>query len=330
MTTSGEAGGAGDGLRVTVAIPSRNRPDSLCRVVGDIWAGRRRPDEVVVICQGEGATATAQRLAREVPGVVPALRFYASARTGASASRNDALRLSSGEFIAFSDDDMSLPETWLESMLDAWKREWDEDAVLLTGPIDAPDGAADPGATPGHRPGEIRREWRTPPASGDVLYGGHFGAPRLVYDRAGSPPFDERFGPGSRFNGAGDEVFALRVLGAGVPVAFEPSIRATHVAHEDEWIRSQFQHSRGAGALLVLRSSWGDRTALGSALRGVGGIGAKGIRAAARLRFREAAGRFAAVAGITHGAWSWWVTGAGNEPRAVEPDQGELRLVHLD
>jgi glycosyltransferase involved in cell wall biosynthesis len=312
-----------------VAIPSRDRPASLCRVVRDICAGRRRPDELLVICQGDSAAEVAHRLRREVPDALPMLRFYASSRTGSGASWNDAIRLSTGDFIAFSDDDMRLPETWLESMLDVWQRGWGAGPVLLTGPIGIPAGATD-AATPGHRPGETIRVWRTPPDSGDVLYGGHFGAPRSVYERAGSPPFDERFGPGSRFVGAGDEVFALRVLRAGVPITFDPAIRATHVAHEGEWIRSQLRHSRGAGAVYMLRSSWGDRRAPRAAARTVAGILAKGARAAARLRFREAAGRFAAVAGMIHGAWSWWATDAATGPSATEPGPEDLRLVPLD
>lgn len=319
----------GDWIRVTVAIPSRDRPDALCRVVRDVCGGRRRPDEIVVVCQGSGALEAARRLEREVPEALPLLRFYASSRTGSGAARNDAIRLATGQFIAFSDDDMRLPEAWLQSMLDVWRRVWDAGPVLLTGPIDAPEGTADVAATPGRRPGASRRVWHAVPRDGDVLYGGHFGAPRSVYERAGSPPFDERLGPGTRFRGAEDETFALRVLRAGAPVTFDPAIRATHMADETGWIQSQFQHSRGAGALFVLRWSWGDRDAPGVAARTVVRVAAKGIRAALRLRFREAAGRFAAVGGMVGGALVWWTTGAGREPSASEPQPGELRLVRL-
>lgn len=125
-------------------------------------------------------------------------------------------------------------------------------------------------------------------------------------------------------------MFAMPVLTAGVPVAFEPSIRVTHAAHESEWIRSQFEHSKGAGAFLVLRSSVEERAVWSIAIREVAGITAKGVRAAARLHFRDAAGRFAAVAGILHGAFDWWRSDAGNQPRATEPGAGDLGLVPLD
>lgn len=330
MTTSSGTGRADHRTRVTVAIPTRDRPDHLCSVVRDIWAGRRRPDEILVVCQGDAPVEAARRLKREVPGAVPAVRFYASARHGTCANRNDIIRLATGDFIAFSDDDMSLPETWLESMLEIWAQDWECGAVLLTGPIQAPEEASNPLATPGRRLGATRRVWRTPPGSGDVLYGGHFGAPRSVYNRVGLPPFDERFGPGTRFPGAGDEEFALRVLSVGVPIAFEPSIEATHIAEAESWVQSQFEHCQGTGAMYVLRLSSGQKGALGLAVRAIFRVTGKAVRAAAAWRFRESVGRLAGVVGILYGAVRWWVTGAENEPRAPEPVPGELSLVQLD
>lgn len=315
------------GTGVTVAIVTHERPDTLCTVVRDIWTGRRRPDEILVVCQGEGAVDTAHRLLREVPEAAPAVRFYASTRHGTNANWNDAVRLARGEFVAFTDDDMRLPEDWLEQMLDVWEKDWDRGEVLLTGPIHAPDGNSDPEATPGYRRGEERRVWRVPPRVSDMLYGGHFGAPRTVFARVEQPPFDERFGPGTRFPGAGDDEFAVRLVRAGVPVALDPSIQATHVASPGTWIGDQYRHSIGTGAMYVLRWSSGEPAVLRIVFRNLLTILVKVIRNLTRLRFREAAGRLAGVAGIVHGAWRWSVSGASEEPRAVEPQPDDLRLV---
>lgn len=330
MTTGSGMGRADHRIRVTVAIPTRDRPDRLCAVVRDLWAGWRRPDEILVVCQGDAAVETVRQLKHEVPGAVPALRFYVSARHGLSANRNDAVRLATGDFIAFSDDDMRLPETWLETMLQIWVRDWERGAVILTGPIHVLDETTNPASIAGRRIGQTRRIWRAPPASGDVLYGGHFGAPQSVYNRVGFPPFDERLGLGAQFPGAEDEEFALRALSAGVPIAFEPSIEATHVAEAESWIQSQFEHCQGTGAMYVLRWSSGQKGALGLAARTIFGVTAKAVRAGAGWRFRESVGQLAGVVGILYGAVRWWVTGAENEPRAPEPVPGELSLVQLD
>lgn len=313
---------------VTVAIPTRDRAESLCAVVRDLWAGSRRPEEILVVCQG-AADEAARLLRDEVSEATPVIRFYASRRHGTNANRNDAVRLASGDFVAFSDDDMRLPETWLETMLEVWRRDWKCGDVLLTGPIQSPVGNAQKSAAPGRRVGDARRVWTTPFPADDVLYGGHFGAPMTVYGRVGPAPFDERFGPGAPFPGAGDEEFALRVLGEDVPIVFEPSLQATHRAHPDTWIRDQFQHCQGSGALFVARSSRGDAGATRVATRTVATRIAKGVRASFGLRVREAAGRFAGLAGLALGAWRWRVGGAQHSPRAQEPEHGDLTLVEL-
>jgi len=311
--------------RITVAIPTKDRPDGLCAVVRDLWEGTQRPEEILVVCQG-AAVETAQQLSRQVPEPAPHIRFYASSRLGTNASRNDAVRLASGDFLAFTDDDMRLPPDWLETMLALWRGEWAGGDVLLTGPILSPGDLAAPGAAPGRRAGAERRVWRTAPLSGDVLYGGHFGAPRSAYERLGESPFDERFGPGSRLPGAGDEEFALQLLRAGVPIAFEPALQATHVAPPSAWVRDQFQHCQGSGALFVARREWDDQPA---ASRAVVMRIAKGIKAAARFRLNEAAGRFAGLAGLAIGAWRWRLGGVRGWPRALEPKTGDLTLVEL-
>jgi hypothetical protein len=163
-----------------------------------------------------------------------------------------------------------------------------------------------------------------------VLYGGHFGAPKSVYSRIGQSPFDERFGPGAPFPGAGDEEFALQVLRVAVPIVFEPSLKATHLAETSTWIRSQYQHCQGSGALLVARSSQGDARMSRAAARAVFTRVGKGVRAMARLRFREAAGRFAGLLGLALGALRWRVSGAQARPRAQELEPGDLTLVQLN
>lgn len=315
---------------VTVAIPTCGKPDGLGAVVRDVCAGERRPDEILVVCQGDHAVEVGRGLRDAVPEAVSLLRFYASERTGASANRNDAIRLAAGEFIAFSDDDMRLPRAWLRTMLEIWERDWKRGHVLISGPIDAPDEAADPRIAPGRRAGEAPREWRSAPSSGDVLYGGHFGAPRAAFAALGDRPFDERFGPGADFPGAGDEEFALRLLDVGVPIVFDPALRAVHLAGADTWIASLFLHSQGAGAMFLSRLQERRPHALEAASRTAAGLVARGFRSGLRLRFRESAGWFASLAGMGVGAARWLLGGAGPwSARGVEREIPGPRLADL-
>jgi hypothetical protein len=115
-----------------------------------------------------------------------------------------------------------------------------------------------------------------------------------------------------------------------VPVAFEPTIEATHVARSRDWVRDQYAHSQGTGGLVALRWASGDRAALGIAARTVSTCLGKGVKAGLSLRGRVAAGRFAAVVGITMGAWRWWRTGASGAARAVPASDEEVRPVQLE
>jgi hypothetical protein len=318
-----------DDVRVTVAIPTRERPIRLVQAVGDIWAGSRRPDELLIVCQGEGAMEIARRLVEEVPGVESALRFYASSRNGQNASLNDLVRLARGEFIALTDDDMRLPSDWLARMLEVWGNDWEAGDLIVTGPIDVPESVTNPRATPGYRPGEDRRVWRELPLVGDTLYGGHFGAPRSLFERLSAPPFDERFGPGTRFPGAGDTELARRALAKGMPIVFDPGVRATHLADPSSWIRSQHLHSIGDGAMFAVRASEGEPGMFGVAVRTLAAVTAKGLHNLAMLRVREGAGRLYGAVGLIRGAWRWWRGDEKHEPRTRVPAPDELRLVEL-
>lgn len=318
-----------DDLRVTVAIPTRERPNRLVQVVGDVWVGTRRPDEVLVVCQGEGATDIARSLVEEVSGVKSALRFYASRRTGTNANLNDLLRLARGDFIALTDDDMRLPPDWLARMLEVWSNDWKAADVIVTGPIDVPENVSNPHATPGYRPGEDRRVWRELPVVGDTLYGGHFGAPRSLFERLDGPPFDERFGPGTKYPGSTDTELARRALAQGMPIVFDPAIRATHLSNPSAWIRSQHLHSIGDGAMFLVRASEGEPGMLGVAVRTITAVTAKGLHNLATLRVREGTGRLFGAAGLIRGAWRWWRGAERHEPRTRVPTPDELRLVEL-
>ena len=97
----------GRGLKVSVIVPTRNRPDAL-RVALDGIASQTHPlIELVLIDDGSSPDNAArnQTLAREMMPVV-CYRYLDAARgSGPSAARNQGLALATGELIAFLDDD---------------------------------------------------------------------------------------------------------------------------------------------------------------------------------------------------------------------------------
>ena len=292
-------------VRLTVAIPTRGRPESLNRTIRALLSGIRWPDEIVISEQRTAAPG-----ATTLPAV-PAHVGLVHLRTdglGVSRSRNDAIEAATGDFVAFLDDDMVPEPDWLAAMVVEWERVWREGPVLITGPIDGPDVGGTGRAAmrvPGTRRLAGRRVWHGEPRSADVLYGGHFGAPREVFDRLGPRPFDERLGPGTPFPAAEDADFGWRVLAAGIPVVYAPEVRARHVTDKSTGAARYWSYGIGFGGAAAkhIRAGW--RPARRLFLRALGTTSGKALRAAVSLRPAEASGRALAVVGMLVGLYRW-------------------------
>jgi glycosyltransferase involved in cell wall biosynthesis len=110
-------------IRISVVIPTRGRPDLLCRCVSAVLAQDfdRSAYEVIVADDGadEGTKDAIARLAatsdvpvRYVPVTTPP--------HGPAAARNAGWRAARGEIIAFTDDDCVSARSWLRAGLDAF------------------------------------------------------------------------------------------------------------------------------------------------------------------------------------------------------------------
>jgi glycosyltransferase involved in cell wall biosynthesis/SAM-dependent methyltransferase len=106
---------------VTVAVCTRNRPDSLERCLQSITSAAPGPDELLVVENGIDGGPT-----REVVDRFRAARYVAEPRPGLSAARNAAVRESSSEALAFVDDDVVVHPRWLVPL----RRGFDDDRVM--------------------------------------------------------------------------------------------------------------------------------------------------------------------------------------------------------
>lgn len=90
--------------RVSVIVPTCNRPDKLRRALRSIRAIEGPDLNLEIIVGDNGACPETPAVVAEFGG-----RHVRATATGASASRNAALALATGEFLAFLDDD----DAWL-------------------------------------------------------------------------------------------------------------------------------------------------------------------------------------------------------------------------
>ena len=93
---------------ISVIIPTLNRPTRLAACLRSLEALRQKPREIVVVDNASQCRAT-----RHVVENFPRVRYLAESRPGSSTTRNTGIRHSSGDIIAFADDDETVHPDWL-------------------------------------------------------------------------------------------------------------------------------------------------------------------------------------------------------------------------
>jgi glycosyltransferase involved in cell wall biosynthesis len=128
--TSGSAGH----LRLTVAICTWNRCDSLQKTLQG-FAAVENPvgTEWEILVVNNNCSDQTDQVIREYEGRLP-IRRVLEPRPGLSRARNRAVAEATGEYILWTDDDVTVCAGWLLAYVDAFKRS--PDAAVFGGPIE--------------------------------------------------------------------------------------------------------------------------------------------------------------------------------------------------
>jgi glycosyltransferase involved in cell wall biosynthesis len=260
--------------RVSVVIPTRGRPDSIGTAVRSVLRNSRPDFELLVVDQsdddrtGEVVRALAAGDAR--------LRYYHTAVAGLSRAYNIGVRETTGEIIAFTDDDCVVPEGWVASVDKTFADA--PDADMLYGQVLLPDALRD-------RPGDvvptlpIHRARRLGPGLPFQIYGmgANFATRRRLFERVG--PFDELLGGGAPLRSSQDFDFQFRAYRAGVVVLLTPDVVVDHygLRTSSQWPTTLFAYGFGDGAFYAKHVRCGDLYALSLLARRI-----------ARIAIREA------------------------------------------
>ena len=107
------------GTSVSVAIVTRNRANSLKRLLWSLSKQTAQPSEVVIIDNGstDKTRETVFFFRRFLP-----IAYYYESQIGIPYARNRALKEARGEIIAFIDDDCEAGYHWVEKIRDAHKK----------------------------------------------------------------------------------------------------------------------------------------------------------------------------------------------------------------
>ncbi|TAJ53469.1 MAG: glycosyltransferase family 2 protein [Nevskiaceae bacterium] len=127
--------------RVSVCICTYRRPQQLAWLLADLGAQTRRPDEVVVVDnEAEGGGRASVEAART--GAPFPIRYEIQPVKNISRTRNRAVALAEGDWLALLDDDERAPAHWLQTLLDTAAR-YQADGVIAPVVSVVPDSAPD-------------------------------------------------------------------------------------------------------------------------------------------------------------------------------------------
>lgn len=231
--------------RVSVVIPTRNRPASALETLRSVLGSDYPHDrfEAIVVDNGSGADERVD-VSATAAGTDVAVRLLAEPEPGGSNARNAGLHAASGEIVAFCDDDVLVDRDWLASLalaFDLDERVGGAAGLTLPRELETPAQVWYEGFASAER-GFHRRvlDRRQPPPDrplfpftiGDLGSGENFAFRRqLLIDLGG---FDPSLGTATATLGGEDVEAMLRVLLAGRQVVYEPRAIVRH-AHQREF-----------------------------------------------------------------------------------------------
>lgn len=235
---------------LSIVICTRNRPVSLQRTLRSVVQGAeacpRQDFEVLIVDNGAGLDSSA--LEAEFGNDI-ALRIIREERPGLSVARNTGVAGARGDWILWTDDDVSVDSRWLSSYRSAIARF--PDANIMGGPVIPTFDGHPPAwllaglryirsAFAARHPDEIKEVFRT----GDALpWGANFATRRSV---ALQVPFDTSLGRHpARPTGGGEETAVIRqILSAGGPGRWLRDAKVLHhidrARQTEKYIRSYF------------------------------------------------------------------------------------------
>lgn len=110
---------------VSVVVCTRDRPEQLKTCLRSLQQLSRPPEEILVVDNAPKTEATRQ-IVENTPGV----RYVLEPRSGLGVARNAGISRSTGDIIAFTDDDVTVHPDWILRLQDAFQ---DPEILAVTG-----------------------------------------------------------------------------------------------------------------------------------------------------------------------------------------------------
>ncbi len=237
-------------VSVSVVICTRDRPEDLTRCLASLGRCVPPPSEVLVVDNAPRTDATAQAV-----HAFPNARYVREDRPGLSHARNAGIEAATGEVIAFTDDDVELPEDWIARLATPFT---DPEVTCVTGlvlPADLSSEAAclfefgigGFGHVLHRRRFDrdyLKTSWWRPPDVWKMGAGANMAMRRAAFAEVGL--FDPRLGAGAS-GCSEDSEFWFRLLRAGHVCVYDPAavVFHHHRSERPELFRQLRAYARG-------------------------------------------------------------------------------------
>ena len=254
--------------QIILAVVTRDRSDQLARYLLPSLEPALASGHVVLVVD-QSLDESTERLVRDAAGI----RYLRSA-PGISRARNAAIGATDAPLVAFTDDDVTLFDGWLDSMARLF--EANPEAGVVCGRGRRSDGTLLPGVHAG------TYRWPTNPFG--LGHGFNMAFRRAVFDDVGL--FDEELGAGAPYASGEDTDMIYRAMRAGWSVVCSDEVTVVHHdwrSGSDE-VALHAGYGLGAGAQVARHVAAGDRTMLRLAVVEVGRHLVTAARALVTLR----------------------------------------------
>jgi len=227
--------------KVTIVIPTRDRPDLIPDAIESVLASEYPAIEVLVTDQSRDHRTryVVERIASDHPN----LHYFASTTVGSSTNRNIGAALSGTEFIAYTDDDCVVQPYWVNALMTEFSQ---PDVAAVYGRVLPFSTAALTGAESAVRDGRKRIEYRSKAPPWYVGTGGNMAFRRAALRSIGG--FDPLLGAGNTLRSCEDTDIAYRLLAAHRTVVYTPDAVTYHKPWKDWRSQKQMEHAYGVGA----------------------------------------------------------------------------------
>ncbi len=241
-------------MRISIVVPTRNRSD----LIGDCLEALARvqgPDVEFLIVD-QSTDLRTQALVAKVATDDSRFIYVPSNSVGASRARNVGIERSTGDVVAFTDDDCVPAPDWAERIRVIFREDGAASAVF---------GRCLPWEEvhPGERPVALKADMECHGFCGRgnpwrLGHGNNMAFRRQALDVIGG--FDEELGPGTRHHACEDADLMYRLLASGMKAVYSPAPVIYHkqFRHGEDLWKLERGYSFGAGGFYTKHLQRGD------------------------------------------------------------------------